>query len=118
MHDRPLIKTAIPRRRYQIGNHTASLLGEIESGDTRQYRHILAFVPAGQREPVFYVCAEPSPPSERADGAYRLRVVSEILSEVVDTDDRWGDLETFAEQALTLGRQALGLGQVGVERVM
>ncbi|AFL74303.1 hypothetical protein [Thiocystis violascens] len=116
MQDRPAIKTAIPKRRYQVGDHGASLLGEIESGDARGYRYILALVPPGQREPVLYVCAEQTPPAERADGAYRLRVVSELMSEVVDTDDRWGDLDAFADQALKLGAQMLGLQQAPVVR--
>lgn len=118
MQDRPIIKTAIPKRRYQIGSHTATLLGEIESGDQRLYRYLLAFVPAGQPEPVFYVSAESSPPAERAGGAYQIRVLGEFLSEVVDTDDRWGDLDTFAEQALRIGQQTLGLQQAQINRLM
>ncbi|WP_295578577.1 hypothetical protein [uncultured Lamprocystis sp.] len=109
MQDRPQITTAIPKHRYEIGGYAATLLGEIVAGDARTYRYILAFVRQGQREPVFYVCAEPAAPPDRADGAYQLRVVSEALTEVVDRDDRWGELETFADQALKLGAQALGL---------
>ncbi len=118
MQDRPAIKTAIPKRRYQVGDHAASLLGEIESGDGRFYRYILAFVPPGQREPVLYVCAEQTPPAERAEGAYRLRVVSELMSELVDTDDRWGELDAFAEQAIKLGVQMLGLQQARIVTLM
>ncbi len=118
MQNRPVIKTAIPKHRYQVGDYAASLLGEIESGDHRAYRYILAFVRLGRKEPELYVCAEPTPPVERAEGAYRLRVVSEALSEVVDTDDRWGDLETFAAQALKLGAQALGLQREQVVKLM
>ena len=118
MQDRPTIKTAIPKRRYQLGDHGASLLGEIESGDARHYRYILAFVRTGEREPVLYVCAEQTPPAERADGAYRLRVVSELMTEVVDTDDRWGELDAFAEQALKLGAQMLGLQQANIVKLM
>ncbi len=118
MQDRPVIKTAIPKRRYQVGNYSASLLGEIESSDGRAYRYILALVPLGQREPVLYVCAEPSPTAERIQGAYCLRVVSELMSELVDTDDRWGELEAFSEQAMKLGLQMLGLQQTPVKRLM
>lgn len=118
MEARPQIKTAIPKRRYQLGNHVAALLGEIESGDAQAYRYIMAFVPEGQREPVFYVCAEHSPPAERADGAYRLRVVGELIADVVDTGDRWGEIDQFADQALQLGRQALGLQQATLNRLM
>ena len=35
MQDKPIIRSAIPKRRYQIGDHAVSLLGEVESGDTR-----------------------------------------------------------------------------------
>ena len=115
MYERPIIKTAIPKHRYQLPGHVASLLGEVESGDGRAYRYILAFVPMGQAEPVLYVCSEPAP---RADGAYRLRVVSELMSEVLDSDDRWGDLEVFADQALKVGAQMLGLPGTQVVKLM
>lgn len=118
MQDQPQIRTAIPKHRYQIGDYAASVLGEVESGDGRLYRFILAFVPFGQKEPELYVCAEQVSPSERGDGAYRLRLVSEAITEVLDTDDRWGDLETFADQALKLGTQALGLQREQVVRLM
>jgi hypothetical protein len=118
MKDRPLIKTAIPKRRYQIGDFSASLLGEIESGGVVAYRYILAFVQMGRQEPGFYVCSEQTPPAEPSDGRYRLRVVNEAMSEVVDSNDRWGDLDTFSEQALRLGIQALGLQQEQVVRLL
>lgn len=118
MQDRPQIKTAIPKRRYRVGGYLATLLGEIESGDGRAYRYLLAFVRQGSREPELYLCAEPTAPQERADGAYRLRAIGEAMSEVLDTDDRWGDLETFAEQALQLGAQTLGLQREQVARLM
>ncbi|QGU31625.1 hypothetical protein [Thermochromatium tepidum] len=118
MQERPIIKTAIPKRRYQAGRYTASLLAEIESGDGRSYRYILGFVAQGQVEPALYVCSEPTPPSERAEGAYRLRVVSEVMTETLDTDDDWGDLDRFAEQALRVGIQMLGLPESGIVRLM
>lgn len=109
MKDKPFIKTAIPKRRYQIGDYSATVLGEIESGDSRRFRYLLAFVQMGQAEPSLYVCAEHSPAAEVARGRFRLWVINEALSEVMDTDDRWGDLDVFAEQGLKLGAQALGL---------
>jgi hypothetical protein len=118
MQGKPSIKTAIPKRRYQIGDFSASLLGDIESGDARQFRYILAFVQMGQGEPALYLCSEPSPPSEWDRGRYALRVINDAMSEVVDTDDRWGQEEAFAEQAVKLGVQALGLQQERVVRLM
>lgn len=118
MQDKPIIRTAIPKRRYQIGDHSATLLGEIESGDARAFRYILAFVPLGQREPILYVCAEVTPPREQGQGRYRLRFVNANLSEIMGNDDRWGDLDTFAEQGLKLGVQALGLQRDAVVRIL
>jgi hypothetical protein len=117
MQDRPTITTAIPKGRYQIGDFSATLLTEVQSPDARRYRYILAFVPDGQREPRFYVCCESS-----ADPANprlcELRVVSEALSEVVDSSERWADADLFAEQALELGVQALGLSKQQIVKLL
>lgn len=118
MQDRPVIKTAIPKGRYQIGDFSASLLGEIDSGDSRNYRYILAFIPMGKSEPTFYVCAEQATPAESAGGKYRLRVVNDVMSEVMETSDQWGDLDRFSQQGIALAVQALGLQQEQVIKLM
>ncbi|QIK38117.1 hypothetical protein GWK36_09100 [Caldichromatium japonicum] len=118
MQGRPLIQTAIPKRRYRIGGYVATLLGEIESKDGRRYRYLLAFVPEGASEPVLYVCSESSPSAERATGAYRLSLISESLNEFLDCNDRWGEIEPFAEQGLRLGCQVLGLPEGAISRLL
>jgi hypothetical protein len=118
MQDRPAIQTAIPRHRYQIGDFSATVLGDIDSGDPRQYRYILALVPMGETQPSFYVCCEQVPPERSADGRYDVRVVNETMSELVDSADHWGDLETFSEMALDLARQVLGLKNEQIVRLM
>ena len=105
MQDKPVIETAIPKRRYQIGDYGATLLGEIQSGDPRAFRYILAFVPMG-------------PPAQSADGRYRLRLINEAMSEVMDSGDQWGDQDVFADQAVRLGSQALGLQREQVMRLL
>lgn len=109
MSEFPVIRRAIPKRRYQVGDYAVTLLGEIESGDGVAYTHILAFVREGEGRPTLFVCAESAPPAERGGGSHRLRVVNRAMSEVLDTADAWGDLERFAEEALRVGMQALGL---------
>jgi hypothetical protein len=47
-----------------------------------------------------------------------LRFVNANLSEIMGSDDRWGDLDTFAEQGLKLGVQALGLQREAVVRLL
>ena len=118
MQHRPTIGTAIPKRRYQIGDFSATILGEVETSDPRQYRYILAMVPMGQRSPILYVTCEAVPPKESAAGNYRLRLINEAMAEVMDTADRWGDLDTFADQALKLAAQALGVQREQVVRLL
>ena len=109
MQQRPAIKTALPRHRYQLSDYSATVLGDIESDDACRYRWILALVPMGSQEPTLYVCCQQVAPERAGSGAYDLRVVSDAVTDVVDTADRWGDLETFSEQALDLACQVLGL---------
>lgn len=118
MQDRPIIKTALPKRRYQIGDHAASLLGDIDSGDGRQYRYILALVPMGEQDPVLYVTTEPAAPERQAQGGYDLRLISDSLTDLLDTGDRWADLDLFAEQALDLAQQVLGLRNQQIIKLM
>jgi hypothetical protein len=106
MQDRPAIKTAIPKHRYQISDYSATVLGDIESGDDRRYRWILALVPMGDTQPSLYVCCEFG---RGAGGRYDIRVINEAMSEVVDSADHWGDLEAFSEMAVDLATQLLGL---------
>ena len=111
MENFPSIRTAIPKRRYQYGDFGVSILGEIESGDERDYRYIAAFVREGESQPRLYVVCERLPPGQRSDGTYALRVVNSAMDEVMEIDDRWADLDDFARQALEMGSQLLGLEQ-------
>jgi len=106
MQERPAIKTAIPKHRYQISDYSATVLGDIEAGDDRRYRWILALVPMGDARPSLYVCCEFG---RGAEGRYDIRVINEAMSEVVDSADHWGDLEAFSGMAVDLATQLLGL---------
>lgn len=109
MIERPHIQTAIPQRRYRLGAFEATLLGDIESGDGVEYRYILAFVEEGRQKPALFVCCEENPPGARDQGRYRLRVVNDAMSEVLESGDEWRNLELFAQQALSIGSKALSL---------
>lgn len=111
MSELPKIQRAIPKRRYQVGEYGVTLLGEIESPDPVDYVHLLAFVREGESQPTLFVCAERCPPAERDAGSHRLRVINRAMSEVIDTSDRWRDPDAFADEALQVGMQALGLSQ-------
>lgn len=96
----PHIKTAIPRRRYQLGSFMATVLAEVESDDPVDYRFIMALVEDGAQQPVLFVTSERNPPQQRAAGGYRLRVILGNQSKDMGSSDDWGDLEQFAMNGL------------------
>lgn len=109
MTNAPIIRTAIPLQRHQLGNYQVTLLGDIESGDGIQYRYILAFVEAGMNRPVLYLCCERHRPGSGEEGAYRMRLVNAAMSEVMGNSDAWKEAEAFLTEAIDIGRQVLGL---------
>jgi hypothetical protein len=114
----PKITTAIPQRRYRLADFSAVVLGEIESPDPARYRYILALVKEGDATPSFYVTSEKNPRSEAHTGSHRLRIISEILEDVIESSDRYADLDVFSEEALRLAAETLGLGAAEPVRLM
>jgi len=107
--DAPKIQTAIPQRRYQIGEYSGVVLGEIESGDGVKYQYILALVREGEGKPGFYVTAEKNPRRRAHEGSHRLRVITHGLDEEIESSDRWADLDAFCEEALKVAGRVLSL---------
>lgn len=103
----PQIGTAIPKRRYQLGEFTAVVLGDVESRDGEEYRYVMALVPEGQRQPIFYVSSVRNRSGN--EGAYRLRAASSQLTRDMGASDTISNLDNFCEEALEVARQALGL---------
>jgi hypothetical protein len=111
MSEFPKIRTAIPQRRYQFGEFAVTVLGEIDSGDARDYVFVAAFVKEGENQPRLFVVSERLPAQQRAGGSHALRMINQAMDEVMDIDDRWVGLSDFTDQALQIGAQVLGLEQ-------
>jgi hypothetical protein len=109
MQHRPVIRTAVPKRRYQLGNFSAVVLGEVESGDDNEYQYILAVLRPGDAEPGIYLTAERTRPGHGTAAPLAMRLVMPDGSEVIGRSDRWAGLEEFTEDALTAVRKILGL---------
>ena len=107
--DAPKILTAIPVRRYQLGEYSAVLLGDVESQDAVKYQFILALVREGESKPSFYVTAEKNPRRRAHEGSHRLRVITQGLDEEIESSDRWTDVEIFCETAFNVAAKVLGL---------
>ncbi len=111
MADFPKIQTAIPQHRYRYGDFGVTILGEIESGDDRDYTFLAAFVHEGEAHPRLYIASEKLPPGQRDAGTHALRLINSAMDEVMETGSRWGQLSEFSDQALKMGAQMLGLEQ-------
>lgn len=100
----PQIKTAIPKRRYQLGDFSIVVLGEIESDDGQAYRYVFAMVQDGSKDPSCYVTA-----SKVTADDYLLRLIAPNMERDLDTSPIWQDLDAFCEQAISLAQQVMGL---------
>lgn len=107
--DAPKIQTAIPQRRYQFGEYTGVVLGDIESGDDVKYRYILALVREGESRPSFYVTAEKNPRRRAQEGSHRLRVITDGLDEEINCSNVWSELDAFCVEAFAVAARVLGL---------
>lgn len=105
----PHIKTAVPRRRYEIDNFSVVVLGEIESKDPVIYKYIMAFVDVSETEPQMYITSEENPPNQRDNGRYRVRVLYGNEERDMGSDEFPGDLEQFTEYGLQLASRLLQL---------
>lgn len=116
--DAPKFSTAIPKRRYSYGDFSATLLGDIDSRDENIYRFIMAFVPEGAAQPVFFVTSEKNRRSESQNGSHRMRMITDAQGTVLDSSDDWADADVFCEAALKIASSVLSLNDVEPFRVM
>lgn len=105
----PRIQTALPARRYRFGEYNVTVLQDIESPDPVSYRYLMAYLKDGEQQPSTFVSCELTPPAQRAEGRYQLRVINSTLDEVLAIDHALGGFEHFCEQALSVGQQMLAL---------
>ncbi len=109
MINKPNIKTAIPKKRYRLGEFNVVILGDIETGDANAYLFIAAILREGDPEPGIYLTAERNPPSEAEKGRYGMRLIMKDGSQWVRSSDDWRDLQTFTSDALEVTKAVLNL---------
>lgn len=116
--DAPSIETAIPKRRYQIGDLSAVILGDVKSGDERRYEYVMALVPDGEQNPILYITAERISTRGGGEEVMVVRVIAEGDERTLGPEARWRELDVFAEDALAMARQVMGLGQEEAMRLL
>lgn len=102
--NKPGIVTAIPRRRYSLGEFTVIVLCEITSNDSIDYHYIMAVVREQEPEPGLYVTAEKVPGKDVA-----MRIIMHGGDEVIGTSPAWDDLEAFVTAGLDVIARVLNL---------
>ena len=105
----PNIETAIPKRRYQIGDLSAVVLGDVTSKDERHYEYVMALVPDGEQVPVLYITAERVQAAGQRERSTVVRVIAEGDERVLGPEERWRELDAFVEDALAMARRVMGL---------
>ena len=104
---KPAFKTAIPKRRYKLGEFSIVVLGEVESEDGIDYRYILAVVQGQDPEPGLYITAEKAATSGEG---YSMRLSMKDGAEVIGSSAEWGSLDLFIDEALGIVSRVLNLG--------
>ncbi len=104
---KPGIRTAIPKRRYRLGEFTVTVLGEIDSSDGIEYRYILAVVRGQDKEPGMYITAEK--PADVAGKLLSMRIIMQDGSEVIGQDADWQQLDVFAARGIEIVSRVLNL---------
>ncbi|MDD3448901.1 MAG: hypothetical protein PHF72_07715 [Gammaproteobacteria bacterium] len=107
--DAPRIGTAIPKRRYQLGEYGLVVLGEVASLDGRDYTWIMALTRDGEARPDLFVTSEANPPGEREQGSHRLRVIAASGEKVLGSSDGLSDIDNFATVAIGITKQLFKL---------
>ena len=116
--DAPVIATAIPKRRYQLGDFSAVVLGDVTSRDNRLYEYVMALIPDGEQSPILYITAERVTPPGGREQLTVVRVVAEEGERTLGPEERWRELDAFAEDALAMARQVMGLGHEEATRLL
>ena len=110
----PHINTAIPKRRYQLGDFGITVLGDVESGDGNDYQYVFAMLQDGKSDPSLYVVAIKVAGSED----YTLRLIAPNMERDLDTSPAWRDLDHFCEQGISIAQQIVGLKDEFPHRLM
>ena len=107
MENRPAIRTAIPKRRYRLGEFTLTVLGDVESSDGIDYQYIMAVIQGQDPEPGMYITAErPDTPGSRE---LSMRLVMRDGAEIIGSSQQWVSLDMFTGEAIGIVTRILNL---------
>jgi hypothetical protein len=110
MNYAPVIKSAQPKQRFQIGKHTAVLLGDIERAGSVEYRFIMVVFDGDTQKPCFFVASEVNSMAQTlGGGSHFLGLFDGDGHANCGTSDDWADEGKFTAEALKIVREKFGV---------
>ncbi len=107
MDNKPGIRTAIPKRRYRLGEFTLTVLGDVESSDGIDYQYIMAVIQGQDSEPGMYITAER--PGATGGRELAMRLVMRDGAEIIGSSGQWVSLDMFTGEAIDIVTRILNL---------
>lgn len=99
----PRINSAIPQRRYQLGDFNLVVLSEIDSPDNAHFLYLMGIVPQGGNKPEMFISAE------RIQGGQQMRLIASEVSQTLEGGGPWNSVDDFSESALFIAKKLLNL---------
>lgn len=94
----PAIQSAIPKRRYQYGEFSITLLSDVSSNDPINYLYIVAVLREGASKPEVYITCEPI--TLNNTHAFRIRALSEQDEYIISENTQWHNEQLFCDFAM------------------
>ncbi len=109
MNYAPVVKSAKPRQRFQIGKHTAVLLGDIERAGSVEYLYIMVVFDES-RKPCYFVASEVnSMAGTLGGGSHFLGLFDGDGHANCGSSDDWADEAKFTAEALRIVKAKFGV---------
>ena len=109
MNYAPIIKSAKPRQRFQVGRHTVVLLGDIEPAGAIEYLYIMV-VYGEERQPCYFVASEVNAMAAHfGGGSHFLGLFDGDSHANCGSSDDWADEAKFTAEALRIIREKFGI---------
>ncbi len=93
----PTFATAVPKRRYKLGEFQAVVLGDVESKDDIEYVWVFALVREGESEPLMYITLERI---KDAMDTLQMHIRLQEQSRVYPAGEEMRDIENFTEMSI------------------
>ena len=105
----PVIKSGDTVREFKIGQLNAQLITNIQSAGHVEYEHILA-VYSSDGKSVYFTASEKNSMAEQfGGGTHFLGVFDGSGHANMGDDNKWADIETFAEESIRLVKEQFNI---------